>query len=119
MTQLDRYIKEYPWQSIELKLSPIARQILRERYLLRNSSQEIIESPTEMYMRVARCMASQEKTFQAQIYWFNKFLTGLINQEWSVSSPGLMNSGTKLSQLSACFILEIEDDLENIFNTLK
>ena len=72
-----------------------------------------------MYIRVAKTMALQEKTLKSQICWFNLFLTGLIRQEWCVASPGLMNAGTKLQQLSACFILEIEDNLEDIFNTLK
>jgi len=118
-TPLDRHIKNYPWHSIKPHLSPIAQEILAERYLLKNSRQEIIETPLEMYIRVAKCMAAQEKSPQEQIFWFNKFLAGLVKQEWCVSSPGLMNSGTKLSQLSACFILEIEDNLENIFTTLK
>jgi len=119
MTSLDRYIESYPWQSIKLTLSPMAQEILRQRYLLKDSRQGIIETPLEMYIRVAKHMASQEKSPLNQIFWFNKFIDGLVKQEWCVSSPGLMNSGTKLSQLSACFILEIEDNLENIFTTLK
>ncbi|MGI6224932.1 MAG: adenosylcobalamin-dependent ribonucleoside-diphosphate reductase [Peptococcales bacterium] len=119
MSQLEKYIAEYPWANVKLNLSPIAREILKERYLLKGSYQEIIETPLEMYIRVAKHMALEEKSPKEQIFWFKKFIQGLVNQEWCVSSPGLMNSGTKLSQLSACFILEIEDNLENIFTTLK
>ena len=119
MTNLDEYIKTHRAHKKVLHLSPLAQQILEERYLLRDKEQKIIESPLEMYIRVAKTMALQEKTFKSQICWFNLFLTGLIRQEWCVASPGLMNAGTKLQQLSACFILEIEDNLEDIFNTLK
>ncbi|NMA01055.1 MAG: adenosylcobalamin-dependent ribonucleoside-diphosphate reductase [Clostridia bacterium] len=119
MTNLDEYIKTHRAHKKVLHLSPLAQQILEERYLLRDKEQKIIESPLEMYIRVAKTMALQEKTLKSQICWFNLFLTGLIRQEWCVASPGLMNAGTKLQQLSACFILEIEDNLEDIFNTLK
>ena len=119
MTTLNQYIYNYPWKNIKPNLTPLAHEILNQRYLLKNSQQEIIETPLEMYIRVAKYMASQEKSPPEQIFWFNKYITGLVKQKWCVSSPGLMNSGTKLSQLSACFILEIEDNLENIFTTLK
>jgi len=119
MGTLDQFIDNYPWKNIKPNLTPLAHEILNQRYLLKNSQQEIIETPLEMYIRVAKYMAYQENSPQEQIFWFNKYIKGLVQQKWCVSSPGLMNSGTKLSQLSACFILEIEDNLENIFSTLK
>lgn len=119
MTNLDDYIKSHPVHNHDLSLSPLALQILNERYLLKDKDHQVIESPLEMYIRVAQTMALQEKTLKSQICWFNLFIKELVRQEWCVASPGLMNAGTKLQQLSACFILEIEDDLEDIFNTLK
>ncbi|MFZ5944437.1 MAG: adenosylcobalamin-dependent ribonucleoside-diphosphate reductase [Bacillota bacterium] len=116
---LDSYINNLPWDNMEISLTPLAQQILEERYLLKNSKREIIETPLEMYIRTAKFMAECEKTDEEKTYWFNKFINGLTTQKWCVSSPGLMNAGTVLPQLSACFILEIEDNLENIFNTLK
>lgn len=118
MTYLEKYIKNI-LDTVTLDLSPLAQEILKERYLLKDSNRKINETPLEMYIRVAKYMALQEKCPKEQIFWFNKFIEGLVKQEWCVSSPGLMNSGTKLSQLSACFILEIEDNLEDIFTTLK
>lgn len=119
MNNLNQYINNYPWHQLQIKLSPLAQQILKERYLLKDKQQNVIETPLQMYIRTAKFMAEQEKNTQEQIFWFDKFIKGLVKQEWSVSSPGLMNSGTSLPQLSACFILEISDDLEAIFNTLK
>lgn len=119
MTTLDDYINNHTFHNQQLNFSPLVLKILEDRYLLKNKEQQVIESPLEMYVRVAKTMALQEKTLESQIYWFDSFFNGLFRQEWCVASPGLMNAGTKLQQLSACFILEIEDNLEDIFNTLK
>lgn len=100
-------------------LSPLAVRILEERYLLRDSSMNICESPAMLYERVAKTMGSQENTPDQQDKWTEIFLSGMLNLEWSPSSPCLMNAGTPLQQLSACFILEIRDSMEDIFNTLK
>lgn len=100
-------------------LSPLAIKILEERYLLRNNIGEIVESPIMLYRRVAETMGKQERTVSEQEKWLNIFLTSLIQLEWSPSSPCLMNAGTPLQQLSACFILEIQDSMEDIFTTLK
>lgn len=100
-------------------LSPLAVKILEERYLLRNEYGEITETPAKLYGRVAETMGNQEKTVAERKKWTDSFLAGLLNLEWSPSSPCLMNAGTPLEQLSACFILEIQDTMEDIFTTLK
>ena len=81
MTTLDQFINNYPWRNIKLDLSPLAHEILKQRYLLKNSHQEIIETPLEMYIRVSKYMVSQEKSPQEQIFWFNKYFNGLALQE--------------------------------------
>lgn len=100
-------------------LSPLAIKILHERYLLRNQEGHVVETPGQMYLRVAETMGRQEKTPRERLFWTETFLEGLINQDWSPASPCLMNAGTPLQQLSACFILDIPDSMEDIFTTLK
>ena len=93
-----------------------AIQILENRYLLKNKKGVLIESPDEMFIRVAKFISSCEKrnTFhEKQFYLLLKSLKFLPN------SPTLMNAGNKKGQLSACFVLPIEDSLESIFTTLK
>lgn len=97
-------------------LTKNAIQILKSRYLLRNNKGELIETPDEMFMRVAQCISSCEKKstfYRKQFYHLLKSLKFLPN------SPTLMNGGTKQGQLSACFVLPIEDNLDSIFTTLK
>lgn len=103
----------------EPRLSPLAVKILTERYLLRDQEGRVIETPGQMYLRVAETMGRQEKTPRERLRWTETFFKGLINLEWSPASPCLMNAGTPLQQLSACFILDIADSMENIFTTLK
>lgn len=97
----------------------LVQKILEERYLLRNKQGQVIETPRKMYVRVAETMGRQERTTADRKKWTNLFMQGLLNQEWCPSSPCLMNAGTPLQQLSACFILEIDDSMESIFATLK
>ncbi|CAM1349337.1 adenosylcobalamin-dependent ribonucleoside-diphosphate reductase [Tenacibaculum ascidiaceicola] len=97
-------------------LTKNAIQILKSRYLLRNKKGELIETPDEMFMRVAQCISSCEKKstfYRKQFYHLLKSLKFLPN------SPTLMNAGTRQGQLSACFVLPIEDNLDSIFTTLK
>ena len=97
----------------------LVQKILEERYLLRDKKGQVIETPEQMYYRVAQTMGNQEKSAAERKKWTDLFLQGLIQREWCPSSPCLMNAGTSLQQLSACFILEIDDSMESIFSTLK
>ncbi|MCM8771747.1 MAG: adenosylcobalamin-dependent ribonucleoside-diphosphate reductase [Candidatus Omnitrophica bacterium] len=100
----------------KLKLSVNAINILRKRYLLRNEIGEIIETPEELFRRVAKCVAECEKEKNKYEEEFYKIM---VNLEFLPNSPTLMNAGTLLGQLSACFVLPIEDSLDGIFTTLK
>jgi len=106
-----REIKKYFKIKDDLKLSVNALKVLEERYLLKDSDGKIIETPTEMFFRVAKTIASNKKQRQ-------EFFEAMKNFEFLPNSPTLMNAGTKLGQLSACFVLPIEDSLESIFKTL-
>ncbi|HEY9766777.1 MAG TPA: adenosylcobalamin-dependent ribonucleoside-diphosphate reductase, partial [Chroococcales cyanobacterium] len=104
-------------------LTKNAITVLEKRYLQKNSEGEVCESPQDMFRRVARTIAQAERNFgtcgeeieQLEIE-FNRILTSL---DFLPNSPTLMNAGRELGQLSACFVLPVEDSLEGIFETIK
>lgn len=102
----------------ELKLSINAVHILERRYLLRNEKQEIIETPSQLFQRVAKAVASAENIYNRREYE-EKFYNMMRSLEFLPNSPTLMNAGTPMGQLSACFVLPVEDSIESIFSTLK
>lgn len=93
-------------------LSKNAMVVLERRYLGPG------ESPYDMFRRVARNIASPEKEADAG-YWEEEFYRVMTNLEFLPNSPTLMNAGRDLQQLSACFVLPIEDSMESIFDTIK
>jgi len=106
----------------ELKLSINAIHVLKKRYLLRDENKDIIESPSEMFRRVARTVSMAEDNFKGEFSREeveDKFYQIMANLEFLPNSPTLMNAGTPLGQLSACFVLPIEDSIDSIFDTLK
>jgi ribonucleoside-diphosphate reductase alpha chain len=105
----------------ELKLSLNAISILKERYLLKDENGNICETPLELFERVASFVSQAEKIFSSkkENYWRDKFFEKLISLEFLPNSPTLMNAGTPLGQLSACFVLPVEDSIPAIFDTLK
>lgn len=98
-------------------LSPNALRILEARYLRRNAAGEIVESPAQLFERVARAVAQAEGTKAGE--WADRFLTLLESLDFLPNSPTLMNAGTALGQLSACFVLPVEDTMEGIFDALR
>lgn len=100
-----------------MKLSKNAIQLLEARYLLKNTEGKIVESPEELFWRVAKYVASTENEDREK--WENKFYALLENLHFLPNSPTLMNAGLPHGQLSACFVLPVEDSLDSIFTTLK
>ncbi|MFD0863800.1 adenosylcobalamin-dependent ribonucleoside-diphosphate reductase [Sungkyunkwania multivorans] len=98
-------------------LTDNAIEILKERYLLRNAEGKIIESPEELFRRVSRHIASAEKKDRS--LWEARFYNLLAGLEFLPNSPTLMNAGNPKGQLSACFVLPVDDSLESIFTSLK
>jgi ribonucleoside-diphosphate reductase alpha chain len=96
-----------------LKFSANAIAVLKERYFLKDSKGKIVENPEKMFKRVAKHIAKGNSKLEKEFYSIMSELEFLPN------SPTLMNAGTKLEQLSACFVLPIEDSIESIFDTLK
>ncbi len=106
-----------------LSLSANALEVLKRRYLKRNEEGEIIETPEELFLRVARAIAEVDKQYgatagevDALTEDFYKLMTSLY---FLPNSPTLMNAGTELGQLSACFVLPVEDSMEGIFDAVK
>jgi ribonucleoside-diphosphate reductase alpha chain len=107
----------------ELKLPLNAILVLERRYLRKDERGRVIESTGQLFRRVANGIASVEKHYgksDAEVAKLEEaFYMIMTNLEFIPNSPTLMNVGTELGQLSACFVLPIEDSIESIFNTLK
>lgn len=99
-----------------------ARTVLESRYLLRDKHGRITETPEELFHRVAKHIAGAEKIFgsSANVRLYEQQFFSLLHDLLFVpNSPTLMNAGTELGQLSACFVLPVQDSIESIFDTLK
>jgi len=99
-----------------LELSKNALQLLEKRYLLRDAKGKIIETPEGMFHRVARFIASAENERNR---YENAFYEMMASLEFLPNSPTLMNADTEISQLAACFILPVPDELKGIFESVK
>jgi len=104
----------------DLGLTHSAEVILRERYLARDEHGQVVESAGGMMDRVATAVAAAEDTYAtgAAAGWAERFSAALRGLEFLPNSPTLMNAGTDVGLLSACFVLPLEDSLESIFGTL-
>jgi len=102
----------------QVQLSEQANVILEHRYLLKNSDSEIVESPTDLFRRVAKAIASVDNDYlslpvEASLTEKDFFMM-MKNLEFVPNSPTLMNAGTEQGTLSACFVLPLEDSMEGI-----
>ncbi len=109
------------YQSITL--SPNALKVLEKRYLTKNEEGEIVETPEQLFERVARYVASADLLYgksadevEKTAYEFYSLMSSLY---FLPNSPTLMNAGKPLGQLSACFVIPIEDSMESIFEAVK
>jgi ribonucleoside-diphosphate reductase alpha chain len=106
----------------DLKLGINALKVLERRYLLRDQDGNIIETPRELFHRVAHTIAAVETKFDpsSDIHALErKFFDMMNNLEFMPNTPTLMNAGAPLKQLSACFVLPVEDSIFDIFESLK
>ena len=105
-----------------LHLTDNALHVLERRYLKKDKEGHPVETPEEMFRRVAQTIASAELTYDTEAgvkAREDEFYQIMANLEFLPNSPTLMNAGRKLGQLSACFVLPIEDSMESIFNAVK
>ena len=105
-----------------IKLTPLAREVMQKRYLARNYRGEIIETPDDLFARVAWVVAEADRLFDAHAAVGEtaaRFEAAMTSLAFLPNSPCLMNAGRPLGQLAACFVLPVEDNLESIFQSLK
>lgn len=103
-----------------LLLSNNAATVLKKRYLRRDERGAVAETPVEMFERVAAHVSRAESKYGSDAtIWRSKFLKMMRGLEFLPNSPTLMNAGLPLGQLSACFVLPMEDSLPGIFEALK
>ncbi len=106
----------------KIRLSGNALTILEARYLKKDEQGKVIEEPQDMFRRVVKVVAGAEDLFgsggltdRAEILFYNMMVRG----EFLPNSPTLMNAGRELGQLSACFVLPVDDSMDSIFQALK
>jgi len=106
-----------------MEINDNALTVLKRRYLKKDHKGKVVEIPKEMFRRVAKTIAAIDK-----VYGYGKeeikkieedFYQMMSNLEFMPNSPTLMNAGRELGQLSACFVLPIDDSMVSIFETLK
>ena len=106
----------------ELKLSENARTVLKRRYLKKDTKGRVLETPTQMFRRVASHIAKAEKRYgdDSQVKKMEDLFYNMMTEfKFLPNSPTLMNAGRRLGQLAACFVLPIEDSMDGIFDALK
>ena len=104
------------------ELTKNALRVLEKRILARDKHGHLIETPEEMFRRVARCVAQADSHYSTPddaVSSEEKFFEIMSNLEFLPNSPTLMNAGLNLAQLSACFVLPVEDSMDGIFGTLR
>ena len=105
---------------LEPEFSDNALKVLERRYLRKNDEGNPIETPREMLCRVATVVASAEVAHGNDPQeWADTFYEMMARLEFLPNSPTLMNAGTPMGQLSACFVLPVGDSMEEIFDSLS
>jgi ribonucleoside-diphosphate reductase alpha chain len=115
----------------QVALSDNARVVLERRYLAKDDQGRPVESPEELFRRVAHNIAQAELLYNPPAdpsagpteahatHWEERFLALMSRLEFLPNSPTLMNAGRELQQLSACFVLPVPDSIEGIFQAIK
>src|ERR1041384_191295 len=110
-----------------LDLNANALTVLERRYLVKDDQGQAVERPEDLFWRVARTIAAPDRTYGASAKAVEglaeTFFELMATRVWMPNSPTLMNAGRPLGQLSACFVLPVEDALSNgrsgIYDTLR
>jgi len=106
----------------EILFSENALKVLERRYLRKDEHGKVLETPGQMLRRVAKNIASADASYETKEEMKrieDDFYRTMASLEFLPNSPTLMNAGADLQQLSACFVLPVEDSMESIFEAVK
>ncbi|MDR1856268.1 MAG: vitamin B12-dependent ribonucleotide reductase [Desulfovibrio sp.] len=107
----------------EPEITPNTEVVLKKRYLRKGSDNECVETPKEMFWRVAASIAGEEAKYDRSscdpARLAVDFYDLMTSRRFLPNSPTLMNAGSDLGQLSACFVLPVGDSIEEIFDAVK
>ncbi|MHB9004305.1 MAG: vitamin B12-dependent ribonucleotide reductase [Coriobacteriia bacterium] len=110
-------------RAIDDILTPNSLKVLQKRYLCKDEAGNAIENPSDMFIRVAENIASAELAFggdEAVVSTVAQdFYDLMTSLEFLPNSPTLMNAGREIQQLSACFVLPVDDSMESIFGAVR
>jgi ribonucleoside-diphosphate reductase alpha chain len=105
---------------VDPKLTVNALEVLNRRYLLKDETERIIETPAQLFTRVAEATAKIDEKYGEEPKESEKIFYDMMTRlEFIPNSPTLFNAGTEIGQLSACFVLPVGDSLESIFDAVK
>lgn len=110
-----------PTESIQF-ITENSRTVLERRYLRKDNSGNVCESPEQMFRRVAAHIAQAEKKYDTTVdikKMEDRFYGLMTEFRFLPNSPTLMNAGRSLGQLAACFVLPVEDSIQGIFDAVK
>src|SRR4030042_3961641 len=103
-----------------MNLTENALTVLHQRYLIKDETGKVIETPEKMFERVAMTVSYAESLYGSNTEeWRERFYELMSNLKFLPNSPTLMNAGKDIGQLAACFVLPVEDSMQSIFDTLK
>ncbi|MCC7293956.1 MAG: vitamin B12-dependent ribonucleotide reductase [Phycisphaerales bacterium] len=107
----------------QLRLTENAVRVLRARYLKKDENGRCLETPEQLFRRVARAIAEPENTYASDPAiaqeWEDRFYRLMGDRRFMPNSPTLMNAGREMGMLSACFVLPVRDSINDIFDCIK
>ena len=115
-------IKENIVSEIAVDLDKNALNVLEKRYLRKDDNGQVVEKAHDLFYRVAENIAKADKIYDKNADTeplVKRFYEMMASLDFLPNSPTLMNAGRQLQQLSACFVLPVEDSMDSIFESLK
>ena len=109
--------------SCQLSFGENAIRVLQARYLKKDEKGQLLETPEDLFRRVARAIAEAEDNYtddpKCRSEWEQRFYDLITSRRFMPNSPTLMNAGREMGMLSACFVLPVGDSVEEIFDAIK